>query len=249
MSVLPKGGSNESGDTNAFVVPIKKTGSLPYGSCNDRLGVFKKIGEGSERWVAVRVQAEGAVARKWQDYIAFFGCFFGSAVFLWVLFPWLYQHGAMWAESANNYFSHAYLHTTAQNLVALDFGYVPLFVRLCAMLVGALGVPPVWVPAVYAWITMGCIAGCVAAFALPVFRSFINSDWARVLVCVGLLAAPGFPTKSFINFPYYGAIVFYLWLVWATRQKQLGYRQACVGGLFLAVLCLSKPHFLSFVPA
>lgn len=171
-----------------------------------------------------------------------------AARIMWQRFPSIYQQGTVWAEAGQLYFPQAQLESVGANLTGLDYGYVPLWCRLWALMVAWMGVHPAHAAHAYNAIALLVAAGCCAAFALPYFRKLMRSDLSRFLVCLGFAFAPDYGTKQFINASYYPAIVCCLILLMAVRAESTSYRKAILSGLGLGICMLSKPHYLAFAP-
>ena len=208
---------------------------------------------GQRYWVFVDCAEQGreifrAYTYRARDYMPALFCAVSCAGYLWGNYPTMFRNGEIWAEAAVNYFANARSLSLVENLFVLDFSYLPLFVRLWAMLVQSLGIPAAWVPVAYQSIALVIISACVAFFALPWFRILIASDTARVFVCAGIALCPDYEVKAFINFSYFLAIVFYLTLAWYCADTNVSRRRALLCGGLLLLAALSKPHFLSFAP-
>lgn len=204
---------------------------------------------GQKFWVFRPSSAPMAQPVRWIDYTPFLAMASVACCVLAVSFPSLFVHGEMFAEAGNDYFPTAHFAPLWQKLTALDYVYWPLVGRVLALLVEWSPLPVSLVPFAYQGLAMTIIALSCASFALPACRKIVPNDWARLVVCLGLVFQPDAMTKAFINAPYYLAIPYFLFLVLLPGEKTMSQRQACGWGMLLAVAGLSKPHFLAFVPA
>jgi hypothetical protein len=105
-----------------------------------------------------------------------------------------------------------------------------------------------YVPWVYTASSALIAAACFSAFALPACRPLMKSDLARVLVCYGLMHAPDWETKTFINVAYNTAIPFFFMVLLASGKEAMSVRRGVGLGLALGLCALSKPHFIAFAP-
>lgn len=169
-----------------------------------------------------------------------------SFAFKFRMYPTLGGRAEMWAEGATNYFLHARHSGVWDNLVATDYGYLPWLTRAVAWAVQKAHVAPVHVPFVYQSVALLCISLCIASFSLPFFRALVPSDMVRWLVCGALLFHYDYELHTFINFLYYGVIVFFLVVAARPYLNVLSAPAVLSLGLFLAALGLSKPFFVAF---
>ena len=178
---------------------------------------------GGRFWLQV-LQPTAPILAGWQQRVRDYGpavlCMVCTCAMLYHQVPTLFQSGEMWSDAATNYFKFAHYDGLWANVVAKDTGYMPWAARFFAVLVALFHVPAVWVPFVYQGIALVAIGALTAAFALPQCRSIVPSDAARFLVCRALACEPDYDLKSFINFPYYAAIVVFI-LLWTLPRKKI----------------------------
>ncbi len=164
-----------------------------------------------------------------------------------VLFPSMSYNPQVWVEQGSNYLFYAYNKTFAQNVWKDDAGYLVWLPRLIALLVSAIA-SPYWFIAICNLIVLMLIAFFVSFINHHSLRSLIPNDRQRFYVglILGLCVLPYYEIFTYINFSYIG-FLFITFLLFADKeQMRTGeYRAYC---LLCALLCISKFHFVLFIP-
>ncbi len=177
--------------------------------------------------------------------------FLCSFIILWVFYVFLYPslsyNPQIWAEQGSNYLFYAYNKTFAQNIWKDDAGYLVWLPRLIALLFSALASPY--------WFIVIC--NLIALMLIAFFVSFINHHSLRILIAsdeqrffisliLGLCVLPHYEIFTYINFSYIG-FLFITFLLFADKES-LSNVQYIFCSVLVALLCISKFHFVLFMP-
>jgi hypothetical protein len=133
-----------------------------------------------------------------------------------------------------------------QNIWATDAGYLPWFQRLISVLTVKVfnGVEQ------FALVTQISAMFFIAFFAsiinFTVFRKIFPSDLLRFILGISIAFIPDYEVHAFINFIYFGIVPALLFLF--INKEKMNRFIFWISAVFLTLVMMSKPHFLSFAP-
>lgn len=176
--------------------------------------------------------------------VMFAAVLIGYPVFVMIAQPqWVFS-GAMWAETATNYYPNSVSGSPWSALFATDAGYSPVFLRILALLPVAFGTSATAIPYVYTAIALLGAAVLVGSFCLPWFRLIIASDATRLVVVALILFVADFSTRTFINISYFAVVP----IAACAVSAALADRPVPWWMFLLPILALTKPTVLAAIP-
>ena len=138
-----------------------------------------------------------------RPFLLFLFVIFVYSLFMIFTQPAYTLRGAMYAETATNYFTNANSDSYLDKFFATDAAYIPLPQRIIAYLGHILDLSAAIITYFYTWSAIILTAAMVGSFCLMPFRALIANDATRLLLslCVLLMVEPS--TRVFINFTYF----------------------------------------------
>ena len=175
--------------------------------------------------------------------------FITSLTITYFLNPSFLEHSEFWAEEGH-FYSDALNYSFFNNILLKDWGiYYSILPRTIAWLVGFFSVSIINVPFIFHLISGIFIAICTSIFCFKTFSCIIKSNFLRFLICILFNLNFDFELRYINNISYYGAIPIILFIVYSEySKKELSKTISIISGLFIFILCLSKPIFMSLVP-
>ncbi|MBP2657683.1 MAG: hypothetical protein H6Q69_715 [Firmicutes bacterium] len=164
-----------------------------------------------------------------------------------IRYPSLSFRAEIWAELGTNYLITAIEKTFYENMFTVDAGYLVWLPRLIAWITYKI-FPVFYFPYITNIFGLGFIAFSLSFLNFRDFRSIIKSDEIRFFLSLllGLFIVPNYENFTFTNFSYQG--IFFCFLVIFLNFKNMGNFSLIVFSLLTALFCISKFHFVLFLP-
>lgn len=177
----------------------------------------------------------------------FFATFFILWCFYILKYPTLSYNSEVWAEQGTNYLYHAYNSNLWDNIWMPDAGYLVWLPRFIALIVSYI-FSPFYFIYITSFIGLAVIAYCISFINHESFRDIVGSDKERFVLSMvlGVFIIPYYENFTFVNFAYHG-FIFCSLLIFMDKEK-LDTREYWIYSILSALFCISKFHYVVFLP-